>query len=94
MNSTVRNADALQYSTNFINKKNKAHFTITKEGKKVRAFIDGKEIGALDKYGKPIPRFNELPDEAKLTSFYFENITNHSSKHLGIYITNIQITAL
>ncbi|WP_119078867.1 hypothetical protein [Chitinophaga alhagiae] len=94
MNSAVRNADMLQYNNDFSNKKSKVHFTITKEGKKVRAFIDGKEIEALDKYGKAIPGFNELPDGAVLTSFYFENITNHSSKHLGIYITNIKIAKL
>ncbi len=94
MNSAVRNADVLKYNNEFSNKKSKVHFTITKEGKKVRAFVDDKEIGALDKYGKPIPGFNELPDCARLTSFYFENITSHSSKHLGIYVTNIRITKL
>ncbi|MBN8876721.1 MAG: hypothetical protein J0I32_04190 [Sphingobacteriales bacterium] len=94
MNSTLRYADVLKYNNDFSNKKSKVHFTIIKEGNKVRAFIDGKEIGALDKYGKPIPGFNELPEGAKFTSFYFENITNHSSKRLGVYITNIKVTKL
>jgi hypothetical protein len=94
MNSALRYADVLKYNNDFSNKKNKAHITISKEGKKVRAFVNGKEIEALDKYGKPINGFNELPEGAKFTSFYFENITNHSSKHLGIYITNIKITKL
>lgn len=94
MNSALRYADVLQYSNDFSNKTSKVHFTITKEGKKVRAFIDGKEITALDKYGKSIPGFNELPEGTKFTSFYFENITNHSSKHLGVYISNIKVTKL
>ncbi len=94
MNSTLRYADALKYNNDFSNKKSKAHISITKEGKKVKAFVNGKEIEALDKYGKPINGFNELPEGAKFTSFYFENITNHSSKNLGIYITNIKVMAL
>lgn len=94
MSSALRYADVLQYSNDFNNKTSKAHFTIIKEGKKVRAFIDGKEITALDKYGKSIPGFNELPEGAKFTSFYFENITNPSSKHLSVYISNIRITTL
>lgn len=94
MNSVLRYADALQYNNDFSNKKSKVHFSITKEGKKVKAFIDGNEVTALDKYGKPIPGFNELPDGTKLTSFYFENITNQSNKQPGIYITNIKVTAL
>ncbi len=94
MNSALRYADALQYSNDFSNRTNKVHFTITKEGKKVKTFIDGKEITALDKYGKSIPGFNELPEGTKFTSFYFENITNHSSKHLGLYITNIKVVKL
>lgn len=92
MDNTLRYADKEQYSNDFSNKKNKVHFTIIKAGKKVSAFIDGKEITALDKYGKPIPGFNELPDGARFTSFYFENITSHSSKQAGIYITNVKIT--
>lgn len=91
MNSTLRYADVLQYSNDFSNKKNKVHFIITKQGNKIRGFIDEKEIIALNKYGKTIPGFNELPDGAKLTSFYFENNTNN--KEAGIYITNIKITA-
>lgn len=94
MNSALRYADVLQYSNDFSNKTSKVHFTITKEGKKVRAFIDGNEITALDKHGKLIPGFNELPEGTKFTSFYFENITNHSSKHLGVYISNIKVTKL
>lgn len=94
MNSALRNADVLKYNNDFSNKKSNAHITLTKEGRKVKAFINGKEIEALDKYGKSIPEFNELPDGTKFTSFYFENITNHSSKHLGVYITNIKITKL
>ncbi len=93
MNSALRNADVLQYSNHFSSKKNKVHFTITKQGNKVQGFIDGKEIIALDKYGKAIVGSNELPDGAKFTSFYFENITNSGSRHLGIYISNIKITA-
>ncbi|HRP30237.1 MAG TPA: hypothetical protein PKV73_00025 [Agriterribacter sp.] len=92
MNNTNRYADVLQYSNDFSNKKSKVHFTIIKSGKKVSAFIDGKEITALDKYGKPVPGFNELPEGARFTSFYFENITNYSSKQVGIYIANIRIT--
>ncbi len=94
MNNALRYADVLQHSNDFSNEKSKVHFSIIKEGKKVRAFIDGKEITALDKYGKSIPGYNELPEGTKFTSFYFENITNSSSKHLGIYITNIKITKL
>lgn len=92
MNNTLRYADNLQYNNDFNNKKFKAHFTITKQGNKVKAFIDDKEIVALDKYGKPIPGFNELPEGAKFTSFYFENISNN--KETGIYITDIRITDL
>ncbi|MBX3253257.1 MAG: hypothetical protein KF862_03865 [Chitinophagaceae bacterium] len=92
MNNALRYAAKEQYSNDFSNKKNKMHFTVIKAGKKVSAFIDGKEITALDKYGKPIPGFNELPDDARFTSFYFENITSHSSRQVGIYITNIKIT--
>ncbi len=92
MNSAVRYADVLQYNNDFSNEKTKVHFSITKKGKKVQGFIDGKEIIASDKYGKLIPHFNELPDGARLTSFYFENIT--TNKETGIYITNIKITAL
>lgn len=94
MSSAVRNADVLTYNNDFSNRNSIAHIILTKEGKKVSAFIDGREIKALDKYGKPIEGFNELPEGTKLTSFYFENITNHSSKDIGIYITNIKITKL
>lgn len=94
MESSIRYADVLQYNNDFSNRKSKVHFTITKEGNKVRGYIDGKEITALDEYGKPIPGFNELPDGATFTSFYFENITDSASKHLGVYITNIRITKL
>lgn len=94
MNNALRYADVLKYNNDFSNKKSNAHITITKEGKKVKAFINGKEIETLDKYGKSISGFNELPDGTKFTSFYFENITNQSSKHLGVYITNIKITRL
>ncbi len=90
MNSALRYGDVLQYSNDFSNKKNKVHFTLTKEGRKVRAFIDGKEIIALDKYGKPIPGFNELPEGARFTSFYFENEGGGGGK-TGIYISNIKI---
>src|SRR5690606_11398740 len=89
MNSAMRYGDVLKYNNDFSNKKSKAHFTITKKGKKVSAFINGKQIEASDKYGSPINGFNELPEGAKFTSFYFENITDHSSKNVGIYLTNI-----
>lgn len=92
MNSTLRYGDVLKYGNDFSSKKSKVHFTIVKEGKKVQGYVDGKEIVALDKYGKPIPGFNELPDGTKLTSFYFENAAG--DKAAGIYITNIRITAL
>ncbi|MCD8539459.1 MAG: hypothetical protein LRY55_06590 [Leadbetterella sp.] len=93
MNSALRYADVLQNSNLFSNQKNKVHFTVTRQGNKVQGFIDGREIIALDKYGKAIPGFNELPDGVRFTSFSFENITGSSSKHLGIYITNIKIAA-
>ncbi len=92
MNSALRYSDVLQYSNDFSSKKSKVRFTVIKEGKKVQGFVDGKEIVALDKYGKTIPGFNELPDGTKLTSFYFENIAGN--KAAGVYITNISITAL
>lgn len=91
MKSTLRHADVLQYSNYFSNKKNKVHFTITKQGNKVQGFADGKEIIALDKYGKTIPGFNELPEGAGFTSFYFEN--TDSRKNTGVYIGNIKIIA-
>lgn len=91
MNSAVRYADVLQYSNHFSNKKNKVHFTITKQGNKVQGFMDGKEIIALDKYGKAVPGFNELPAGAKFTSFSFESITAQSGT--GTYISNIKIMA-
>ncbi|QLH34033.1 MAG: hypothetical protein HWD62_17965 [Cyclobacteriaceae bacterium] len=49
MNSAIRYADVLQYSNDFSSKTNKVHFTITKQGNKVRGYVDGKEIIALDK---------------------------------------------
>lgn len=91
MNSALRYADVLQYSNHFSSEKSKVHFTITKQGNKVQGFVDGKEIIALDKYGKAIAGFNELPDGTKLTSFYFENLGGSSKS--GIYVTNIKITA-
>lgn len=94
MNTAVRNADVLQYNNDFSNKKNKVHFIIIKNGNNIKAFIDGKEITPIDKYGKPIAGFNELPADAKFTSFSFKNITNHSSQHLGIYVSNIRIEAM
>ncbi len=75
MNSSVRYADILQYN-DFCNKNYKVHFTITKQSNKVRGYIDGKEIIALDKYGKPISGFNELPEGTLFTSFYFEGISD------------------
>jgi hypothetical protein len=94
MNSALRHADILQYNSDFSNRKSKVHFSIIKEGRKVKAFIDGKEIIARDKNGETISGFNELPEGTRFTSFYFENITSSSSKHLGIYITNVSITAI
>ncbi len=92
MNSAIRYADVLQYSNDFSNAKNKVKFTIIKEGNMVRGFINGREITASDKYGKPIPGFNDLPTNAHFTSFYFENISNN--KRVGIYVSNIKIEAL
>jgi hypothetical protein len=79
-------------SADFSNKKNIVHFTIVKYGKKVSAFIDGKEIIALDKNGKSIPGYNELPEDARFTSFYFEN--SSASQQVGVYLSNISITEL
>ncbi|HRN78662.1 MAG TPA: hypothetical protein PKY29_08215 [Ferruginibacter sp.] len=94
MNAAVRHSDVLQYNNDFSNKKSKVHFTITKKGNQVKAYIDGKEIIPIDKYGKSIAGFNELPADARFTSFSFKNITNHSSEHLEIYVSNIKIEAL
>ncbi len=92
MNSIARYADVLQYSNDFSNVSNKVHYTITKEGNKVRAYINGNEIIALDKNRQPIPGFNELPAGTRFTNFYFENIS--SKKDIGIYVTNIKIIPL
>ena len=75
-------------------KKNRVHFTIIKMGSKLTAMIDGKPIEAIDKNGKPIPGFNELPEGIRFSSFYFENSSNSSVKQVGIYVTNIKITQL
>lgn len=90
MSNALRYADVLQYSNDFSNKKSKIHFTVIKQGSKIKGFIDDKEIVALDKYGKTIAGFNELPAGTRITSFYFENIS--ANKETGIYVTNIKIT--
>ncbi|KXK27904.1 MAG: hypothetical protein UZ12_BCD005001127 [Bacteroidetes bacterium OLB12] len=92
MNSAIRYADVLQYSNDFSSKTNKVHFIITRQGNKVRGYVDGKEIIALDKNRSPIPGFNELPEGTRFTSFYFENISN--KKEVGVYISNIKISSL
>ncbi len=94
MPAALRYADKEQYSSDFSNKKNKVHFTIIKSGKKITATIDGKPIEAVDKNGKSIPGFNEVPEGVRFSSFYFENITNSSVKEIGIYVSNIKITQL
>ena len=92
MSSAIRHADVLQYSSNFSNKKNKVHFIITKQGTKVRGYVDGEEIIALDKNKKAIPAFNELPEGTRFTSFYFENISD--KKQVAVYVSNIKIEKL
>lgn len=90
MDNALRYADLLQYSNDISNVKNKVHIKITKKDGKVRGFVDGKEIIALDKYGKPIPGFNELPADAKLTSFSFTN-RKPAEK---IYVGNVSVKAV
>lgn len=92
MISAIRYADVLQYSNDFSSKTYKVHFTITRQGNKVRGYVDGKEIIALDKNRSPISGFNELPEGTRFTSFHFENISN--KKEVGIYVSNIIITSL
>ena len=94
MPTAIRYAAKEQYSNDFSNKKNRVHFTIIKMGSKLTAMIDGKPIEAIDKNGKPIPGFNELPEGIRFSSFYYENSTNSSVKQVGIYVTNIKITQL
>lgn len=91
MSAAIRHAAVLQYNNYFSNEKNRVHFTIIKSGTRVTAFIDDKEIKAVDKYGKPIAGFNELPEGTRFTSFYFENM---SSQGAGVFISNIRITEL
>lgn len=58
----------------------------------VKGFVDGKEITVLDKYGKEIPVYNELPQGTLFTSFHFRNTTN--GKENRVYISNVKIIAL
>ncbi|MBN7811000.1 hypothetical protein J0A68_08540 [Algoriphagus sp. H41] len=90
MDNALRYADVLQYSNDFSNVKNKVHLKITRKDGKVRGFVDGKEIIPLDKYGKPIPGFNELPADTKLSSFFFTN-RKPAEK---IYVGNVSVKAV
>ena len=88
----IRYAGVVKPDLDFTNKKNKVHITITKKGNQVKGFVDNKEITVLDKYGKAIPGYNELPPGTQLNSFHFRNITN--GKENRVYISNVKITAL
>ena len=92
MPGNTRYAGVSKPNLDFTEKKNKVHIIITKKGNRVRAYVDGKEITVLDKYGKGIPGYNELPQGTQFTSFHFRNTTNGNENR--IYISNIKITAL
>lgn len=92
MPGNIRYAGVSRPNLDFTEKKNSVHIIITKKGNQVRGYVDGKEITALDKYGKEIPGYNELPKGAQFTSFHFKNTTN--GKENRIYISKIKITAL
>lgn len=92
MPGNIRYAGVLKPSMDFTEKKNKVHIIISKKGNQVRGYVDGKEITVLDKYGKEIPGYNELPQGTQFTSFHFKNTTN--GKENRVYISNVKITAL
>src|SRR5690606_12696835 len=92
MPGNIRYAGVSKPSLDFTEKQNKVHIIITKKGNRERGYVDGKEITVLDKYGKEIPGYNELPQGTQFTSFHFRNTTNGKENH--IYISNIKITAL
>ena len=92
MPGNIRYAGVSQPNMDFTDKKNKVHVVITKKGNQVKGFIDGKEITVLDKYGKAIPGYNELPQSTQFTSFHFRNTTN--GKENRIYISNVKVTVL
>ncbi len=94
MENSIRyaaNPMKLKYNE-FSNKKNFARITIVKNGNKLRCFINGRELESTvkDKYGNEIAGFNELPDGARFTNFYFEKSGNNRS----IYISNIKVEVL
>jgi hypothetical protein len=92
MPGNIRYAGVLKPNMDLTEKKNKVHIIITKKGNQVRGYVDGKEITVLDKYGKEIPGYNELPQGTQFTSFHFKNTTN--GKENRVYISNVKITAL
>ncbi|MFT4019676.1 MAG: hypothetical protein QM668_22120 [Agriterribacter sp.] len=92
MPGNIRYAGISKPNLDFTEKKNKVHIIITKKGNQVRGYVDGKEIMMLDKYGKEIPGYNELPQNTQFTSFHFKNTTN--GKENRVYISNVKITTL
>lgn len=92
MPGNIRYAGVSKPNLDFTEKKNKVHIIITKKGNQVRGYVDGKEITVLDKYGKEIAGYNELPQGTLFTSFHFRNTTN--GRENRVYISNVKITAL